>query len=136
MGISGLTAGLFLLHFVTADTDLRIVMAFMAVAGFGLGNLMQPLTLAMQNALPPTDMGVFTAAATFSRQIGGTPGVAVFLSMLFTLLPTNITTSLETVRSDSTYQQAATDAVKGTDPVDKNVVLGLSKETTAPAIVD
>ncbi|WP_051179294.1 MDR family MFS transporter [Nocardia concava] len=130
-----LTSGLFLLHFVSADTKLWVVMIFMAITGFGLGNLMQPLTLALQNALPPKDMGVSTAAATFFRQIGGTLGVAVFLSVLFTQLAPNITTSLEGVRSDPAYVQAATEAVKGPDSVDKKVVLGLSNEKTAPAVV-
>lgn len=35
-------------------------------------------------------MGVATSAATFFRQIGGTMGTAVLLSMLFTAMPTNI----------------------------------------------
>jgi hypothetical protein len=41
---------------------------------------MQPLTLAVQNAVPPQDMGVATSSATFFRQMGGTLGTAVFLS--------------------------------------------------------
>ena len=56
---------------------------FMVVLGLGLGNCMQPLMLALQNAVPPRDMGVATSSATFFRQIGGTLGVAVFLSILF-----------------------------------------------------
>lgn len=135
VGAALLTSGLFLLHLVSADTKLWVVMIFMAITGFGLGNLMQPLTLALQNALPPKDMGVSTAAATFFRQIGGTLGVAVFLSVLFTQLAPNITTSLEGVKSDPAYVQAATEAVKGPDSVDKKVVLGLSNEKTAPAVV-
>ena len=39
--------------------------------------------LAVQNTVPATDMGVATSSATFFRQIGGTLGVAVFLSLLF-----------------------------------------------------
>jgi hypothetical protein len=38
-------------------------------------------------------MGVSTAAATFFRQIGGTLGVAVFLSILFAQLTPNISQS-------------------------------------------
>ena len=44
---------------------------------------MQPLVLAVQNAVPPQDMGVATSSATFFRQMGGTLGTAVFLSVLF-----------------------------------------------------
>ena len=81
-----LMLGAYLLHFVTAVTPMWVVMAFMAIIGFGIGNLMPPLMLALQNALPARDMGISTAAATFFRQIGGTLGVAVFLSILFSQL--------------------------------------------------
>ncbi|MEV0298303.1 MFS transporter [Nocardia sp. NPDC050710] len=60
------------------------------IIGFGLGGCMQTLIIAAQNAGPPVDMGVSTAAATFFRQIGGTLGVAVFLTILFNLLPHRI----------------------------------------------
>ncbi|QWF80776.1 MFS transporter [Amycolatopsis sp. CA-230715] len=61
------------------------------IIGFGLGNCMQTLIIAVQNAGPRRDMGVSTASATFFRQIGGTAGVAVFLTVLFNVLPGNIT---------------------------------------------
>ncbi len=63
--------------------------------GLGLGQLMQTLTLAAQNSVSPRDIGVATSAATFFRQIGGTMGTAVLLSVLFTLMPTNITTAMQ-----------------------------------------
>lgn len=58
--------------------------------GFGLGGCMQTLIIAAQNAGPRSDLGVSTAAATFFRQMGGTVGVAVFLAILFGLLPGRI----------------------------------------------
>ncbi|RJQ84391.1 MFS transporter [Amycolatopsis panacis] len=61
------------------------------VIGLGLGQCMQTLIIAVQNAGPRKDMGVSTASATFFRQIGGTAGVAVFLTILFNVLPGNIT---------------------------------------------
>ena len=51
--------------------------------GLGLGGNMQPMILAVQNAVRPRDIGVATSSATFFRQIGGTLGTAVFLSILF-----------------------------------------------------
>ncbi len=44
----------------------------------------------MQNAVSPREMGVATSSVTFFRQMGGTIGVAAFLSILFTRLPTDI----------------------------------------------
>jgi F0F1-type ATP synthase membrane subunit b/b' len=60
------------------------------VIGLGLGQLMQTLTIASQNSVGLRDMGVATSSSTFFRQIGGTLGTAVLLSLLFTLMPTNI----------------------------------------------
>ena len=45
---------------------------------------------AVQNAVDRRDMGVATSSATFTRQIGGTLGTAVFLSILFSQAGTKI----------------------------------------------
>ena len=58
----------------------------MVVMGLGLGQLMQTLTIASQNSVEAKDIGVATSSATFFRQMGGTLGVAVFLSILFNSL--------------------------------------------------
>ncbi|GAB4582665.1 MDR family MFS transporter [Nocardia sp. IFM 10818] len=101
LGAALVTLGLFLLHYLRFDTEFWIVALFMMCVGFGLGNLMQPLILALQNALPPKDMGVSTAAATFFRQIGGTLGAAVFLSILFARLVPDIRDELAATGRDA-----------------------------------
>jgi hypothetical protein len=58
----------------------------MLFLGLGIGQCMQPLTIIVQNAVPPREIGVATSSATFFRQLGGTIGVAVFLSLLFSTL--------------------------------------------------
>ncbi|MBA8989870.1 EmrB/QacA subfamily drug resistance transporter [Curtobacterium pusillum] len=87
--------GFTVLTFLTADRPLWFLMLGMFGIGLGLGQLMQTLTLAAQNSVSPRDIGVATSAATFFRQIGGTMGTAVLLSVLFTLMPTNITTAMQ-----------------------------------------
>ncbi|RJO79275.1 MFS transporter [Nocardia panacis] len=72
------------------DSPVLHSLLYQAVIGAGLGACMQTLILAAQNAGPRSDMGVSTAAATFFRQMGGTLGVAVFLTVLFNLLPHKI----------------------------------------------
>jgi MFS family permease len=67
---------------------------YMVVFGAGLGMNMQSIVLAMQNAVEPRDMGVATSATTFFRQVGGSMGTAVFLSILFTSAATNIQAEL------------------------------------------
>jgi MFS family permease len=83
VGSALMAVGMFALTTISADTHLWMVMLMMLVVGYGVGNCMQPLVLTVQSSVPPTSIGVATSAATFFRQIGGTIGVAVFLSMLF-----------------------------------------------------
>jgi EmrB/QacA subfamily drug resistance transporter len=78
-----LTAGLLLFSTIHFDTPMWEVMGYCVVFGLGMGFMMQPLMLAVQNAAERKDMGVATSSATFTRQIGGTLGTAVFLSILF-----------------------------------------------------
>ncbi|WP_067462611.1 MFS transporter [Nocardia amamiensis] len=73
------------------DSALWQPLVYGGVIGLGLGCCMQTLIIAAQNAGPRSDMGVSTASATFFRQMGGTLGVAVFLTILFNLLPHRIT---------------------------------------------
>jgi len=82
--------GMFLMTQIGADTPLWRADIFMMVFGLGLGLNMQSIVLAMQNAVDPRDMGVATSAVTFFRQVGGTLGTAVFLSILFTHAADNI----------------------------------------------
>jgi hypothetical protein len=67
----------------------------MVVFGAGLGLNMQSIVLAMQNAVPARDMGVATSAVTFFRQVGGSMGTAIFLSILFSNAATNIASNLD-----------------------------------------
>jgi MFS family permease len=83
LGTGLLTVGALMLSRLDVDTSMLYVSAAMVVFGLGLGGNMQPLVLAVQNAAERSDMGIATSSATFFRQMGGTLGVAVFLSILF-----------------------------------------------------
>ena len=83
VGTGIMVVGLLLLHGVGADTSLAVTDVFMFVFGAGLGMCMQTVVLAMQTAVPASNIGVATSSATFFRQVGGTAGTAIFLSILF-----------------------------------------------------
>jgi hypothetical protein len=78
---------------MTIDKPLWYMMIGMFLIGLGLGQLMQTLTLATQNSVGLRDMGVATSASTFFRQIGGTLGTAILLSVLFSTMAGNILTA-------------------------------------------
>jgi EmrB/QacA subfamily drug resistance transporter len=108
-GTALMVAGMTLLHFVGADTPLLVTSIYMSVFGFGLGNVMQPITLAVQNALPPRDIGVATSSATFFRQMGATIGTAVFLSVLFSTVGNNIAKALQQASTTPAFRAALAD---------------------------
>lgn len=118
VGTALMAIAMFTFHYVHADTPLWQTMVVMGVFGLGLGSMMQPLTLAIQNAMPPKDMGVSTSAATFFRQIGATVGVAVFLSMLFTQLTPKTGDALSAASSTPEFQQAMESAATSSDPLE------------------
>jgi len=94
-GTLTVAGGYLVLTFLTVDKPLWFLMIAMFLIGLGLGQLMQTLTIASQNAVEAHQMGVATSASTFFRQIGGTLGVAILLSVLFSALPGNITGTLQ-----------------------------------------
>src|ERR671920_759542 len=79
-----------------ADTSVWTLVPFMVLMGLGLGFNFQPVILAVQNAVSPREMGVATSSVTFFRQMGGTIGVAAFLSILFATLPNKISEAFTT----------------------------------------
>jgi EmrB/QacA subfamily drug resistance transporter len=89
-GTAFLTAGYFGAFTYTYDQPLWQVSVVMVVIGMGIGQLMQTLTLVAQNAVSASDIGVATSSSTFFRQMGGTLGVAIFISILFNSLPSKI----------------------------------------------
>jgi EmrB/QacA subfamily drug resistance transporter len=107
---SGLLAvSLYAFHYVHAETPLWQTMVVMVFFGIGLGFNFQPLTLAVQNAVSPQLIGTATSSATFTRQIGGTVGTAVFLSILFSTLPANIAAAFQRVAPTAVFQEALRD---------------------------
>ena len=93
LGTLSLSFGFFWLTFLEYDRSYWFIAGAMLFIGLGLGQLMQTLTIASQNSVGLRDMGVATSASTFFRQIGGTLGTAVLLSLLFATMPANIQTS-------------------------------------------
>ena len=109
IGAPLIALALFVFHYVAWDTPLWQIMIVSTVFGLGMGFMMQPLMLAVQSAAGPGDMGIATASATFTRQIGGTAGTALFLSILFAALPNRIAEALDTARATPDFQAALAD---------------------------
>src|SRR3954453_440169 len=126
VGLMVLTVAMLLMSTVNADTSIAVVDIFAFMFGLGLGFNMQTLVLAIQNAVPPQDMGVATSSATFFRQMGGTLGTAVFLSVLFNGLPDKIASAFGATVSTPQFQSALRDPAVLDNPANAPV-LGMLK---------
>jgi EmrB/QacA subfamily drug resistance transporter len=109
IGSGVLAVSLFVFHYVAYDTPLWQTMIVMLAFGVGLGFNFQPLTLAVQNAVPQQQIGVATSTATFTRQIGGALGTAVFLSILFSTAGEKIQSALAAAVPTTDFQAALAD---------------------------
>ena len=87
IGTGLMMSGFLVFTTITADTPYWVLGSGMLLVGLGLGQLMQTLTIASQNAVGPRDIGVATSSSTFFRQVGGTLGVAVIFSVVFSRVP-------------------------------------------------
>ncbi|MFI1989837.1 MDR family MFS transporter [Actinoplanes sp. NPDC020271] len=109
IGSTLMVIALFLFSLIGADTPLWRTMLVMVLMGLGLGGNMQPMITAVQNAVSPREIGVATGAVTFFRSMGGTLGTAVFLSVLFNVLPGNIKDAYADAAKDPAFVKAASD---------------------------
>jgi EmrB/QacA subfamily drug resistance transporter len=120
----------------------------MVFMGLGLGQLMQTLTIAAQNSVEPRDIGVATSSATFFRQMGGTAGVAVFLSVLFTSLADRGSWIGEQIKSvlivkpellqlpeNSILQQAGPEGIAEMVATDSSFLQTISPEISEPILI-
>ncbi|MGW3205618.1 MFS transporter [Streptomyces sp. NPDC001135] len=123
VGTALIIAAMVLFHYrVQWNTALPETMAYMALFGIGLSGCMQILTLAVQNAVEPKDMGVATASATFFRQMGGTAGTAVFLSVLFSTVGDKIGSAFRAASGTPGFQAALQDPAVRSNPANAPVL--------------
>ncbi|MCE0761828.1 MFS transporter [Pseudonocardia kujensis] len=124
LGTALMAGALVILHFrLNVDIALWEFDLYMAMFGLGLGCCMQTLVLAVQNAVPARDMGVATASSTFFRQMGGTLGTAIFLSIMFSTVGDKITAAF---RGDAgqVFRSALADPALVANPANQQIVQG------------
>ncbi|TCK27443.1 MFS transporter [Pseudonocardia endophytica] len=125
IGTAFIAIALFLMWlFVTADIPLWQLDLMMALMGLGLGQCMQTLVLAVQNAVPARDMGVATSSTTFFRQMGGTLGTAIFLSIVFSTVGDKIADQIRSAVGTG-FGGALTDPAVAANPANQQVLQGL-----------
>jgi EmrB/QacA subfamily drug resistance transporter len=82
IGIAIMSLGIFLLSRIGIDSRYFTVVGFSIITGFGLGITMPIYTIAVQNAVPYSMLGVSTSSVTFFRSLGGAVGLAILGSVM------------------------------------------------------
>jgi len=90
IGMALVTIALGLMGLLTTTTPSWQISVYLLLLGMGLGQVMQVMTMAVQNAVPPQEMGTGTAATTFFRNLGGAIGSAAFGALLSNRLTANM----------------------------------------------
>ena len=90
IGTAVMSLGLFLFSLLTPSTPLAVSSIYMVILGLGIGCVMQVLVVAVQNAVPQSQLGTATSSSTFFRSIGGAFGVAVFGAIFNNRLAANL----------------------------------------------
>jgi EmrB/QacA subfamily drug resistance transporter len=122
IGTGLMAAGFFWFTFASADKPVIFMMGGMLLVGLGLGQIMQTLTLASQNSVGPRDIGVATSSSTFFRQIGGTAGVAILFSVLFSRIPDTIAAAFQDKDNLADLAAAAQDPEVLADPKNAKIL--------------
>jgi EmrB/QacA subfamily drug resistance transporter len=94
IGTAVAAVGLLLLSGLEPGTSSLEAGLFMLVLGAGLGFVMQVLVLAVQNAVPYSQLGVATSSATLFRSIGGSLGTAILGAIFANRLADELSSSL------------------------------------------
>src|SRR6266446_6571538 len=93
LGLGVNTTGLFLMSTMGVDTPMPSIAAYLFVFGFGLGLVMQVLTVAVQNVVRSADLGAATSGVSFFRSVGSVIGVTVFGAIYANSLVANLSGS-------------------------------------------
>jgi EmrB/QacA subfamily drug resistance transporter len=126
------------LYMITYNADMPYwqMSIGMLVIGMGLGQLMQTLTLVAQQSVKASDIGVATSSATFFRQMGGTLGVAVFISILFNSLADTIGNAFKNKQILADITAAAQDPAVLADPANLEFLKALADSESSTALSD
>ncbi len=103
------------------------------VFGLGLGGVMQPNMLAVQNAVEARDMGTGSASVMFFRQIGGSLGTAVFLSILFGSVQGDISNEFAKAAETPQFQQVVNDPATLDNPLNAAIITTVQSGSLAGA---
>lgn len=94
MAIAGLSLtafGIFLLHFITIDTPIYVLISYLCIVGIGLGASMPVFSLTVQNAVGLRQLGVASASSQLFRSLGNTMGIGILGAIMSSKMASRMT---------------------------------------------
>lgn len=127
---------LYLFFLVTPELPYWIMAIGMFFVGFGLGQLLQTTTVATQNAVEPKNIGVATSSVVFFRQMGGTLGATIFLSILFSRVTDSIQGAFARPGIQSELNAALNDPSVVADPKNTEILKILNGDQSVATVTE
>lgn len=84
VGLSTTAVGILLLHFISIDTPVYLLIIYLCIIGGGFGLSMPIFSLTVQNAVPLRELGVALASSQLFRNLGNTIGIGILGSIMST----------------------------------------------------
>ncbi len=137
-GVLTTFTGIFLLSRMDADTSRLDLGWRMFVLGLGLGPGQSVFNIAIQNALPMSQLGVGTSSNQFFRQIGATIGVAVFGTILTNALNSGlgqVMPGMDVGKLQGLVVQMSTGAAAGLPDNVRAIITGAITHTFALSLI-
>ncbi|GHI01113.1 MDR family MFS transporter [Neobacillus kokaensis] len=94
LAIAGLLTtaiGIYLLHFITIDTPIYLLIMYLCIVGIGLGASMPVFSLTVQNAVPLKQLGVASASSQLFRSLGSTIGIGILGTIMSSRMTSRLT---------------------------------------------
>ncbi|GAA0398004.1 MDR family MFS transporter [Streptomyces luteireticuli] len=135
LGLACMTGCALAFSRLSPGTSLWTTGTVTTLMGLGIGVCFQVMLLAIQASAPPGAMGAASASYTFFRQIGGTAGTAVYLSVLFALTGDRVAGALHDAERTPEFGAALRDPAVADTPAARRLLSAL-RDGTAPDLDD
>ncbi|WP_243788680.1 MDR family MFS transporter [Saccharopolyspora gloriosae] len=129
-GMALMTVVFALLGQVGLQTPLWVLGVLVTCLGYGMGLFFQVILVAIQSSVPQSDLGLASGLYSFSRQIGGVAGTAVFVSLLFGIASSRAGEDFRAAAAEPPLRSALGDPGTLADPANAHLLDQLQNRGT------
>lgn len=136
VGLGIMATGMFLLSGMTETTGFGQAVLYLVITGFGIGTTFPTFTIAVQNAVPYSQLGVVTAANQFYRSIGGALGLAILGSIMATRFASGLEDSISPQLREAVPAETLAEMSSNPQALVNPQALEALRATVSPGVAD